>query len=151
MVLHSVHHILWGHQLEKLPGSSSLAASSAPTGNLGRSRNWTNFWSQWVSETPQAPSLGKHFPSKAHWDFLGSPVIKTLHFISRGMGLIPGQGTKILWAAWLGQKSIEWDELEIWHHQLTLVAHNCMARNTLAIATFLVLSGIDIFVNRCDY
>ena len=43
-----------------------------------------------VLETPQAPFLGKYFPSKAHWDFLGSPVVKTLHFIAGGVGLIPG-------------------------------------------------------------
>ena len=29
-------------------------------------------------------------------DFSGSPVVKTLHFHCRGMGSIPGQGTKIL-------------------------------------------------------
>ena len=41
------------------------------------------------------------------WDFLGSPVVKTLCFQCRDAGvadLIPGQGTEIPHAAWCGQK-----------------------------------------------
>ena len=34
----------------------------------------------------------------------GSPMIKTLHFHCRGMGSIPGKGTKIPWAKRHGQK-----------------------------------------------
>ena len=37
-------------------------------------------------------------------DFSGSPVVKTLHSQCRGMGLIPGQGTKILHATQHDQK-----------------------------------------------
>ena len=38
------------------------------------------------------------------WDLPGSPVVKTLCFQSRGMGLIPGQGTKVPNAVWCGHK-----------------------------------------------
>ena len=38
------------------------------------------------------------------WDFPGSSVVKNAHFKAGGMGLIPGQGTKILQVTWHGQK-----------------------------------------------
>ena len=38
------------------------------------------------------------------WDFPGGAIVKTLHFYLRGMGSIPGKGTKIPHAAWHGQK-----------------------------------------------
>ena len=37
------------------------------------------------------------------WDFPGGPVVKTLRFHGGGLGLIPGQGTKILHAVQRGQ------------------------------------------------
>ena len=37
-------------------------------------------------------------------EFPGSPVVRTWHFHCQGLGLIPGQGTKILQAEWHGQK-----------------------------------------------
>ena len=37
-------------------------------------------------------------------DFPGCPVVKTLHFHCRGYSSIPGQGTKIPYVAWHGQK-----------------------------------------------
>ena len=37
-------------------------------------------------------------------EFPGSPVVKTWHFHCQGLGLIPGQGTKILQAEWQDQK-----------------------------------------------
>ena len=40
---------------------------------------------------------------KPLWDFPGGPVVKTAAR-ARGAGLILGQGTKILHAAWYGQK-----------------------------------------------
>ena len=40
----------------------------------------------------------------SYGDFPGSPVVKTPCFDCRGMGSIPGQGTKILRAARHGQK-----------------------------------------------
>ena len=42
------------------------------------------------------------------WGFPDSPPVNTTLFQSRdagGMGLIPGRGTKILHAAWCGQKN----------------------------------------------
>ena len=36
--------------------------------------------------------------------FHGATGVKTPSFKCRGMGLIPGQGTKILHALWCGQK-----------------------------------------------
>ena len=41
------------------------------------------------------------------WDFPGGAIVKTLHFYLRGMGSIPGKGTKIPHAAWHGQKNKE--------------------------------------------
>ena len=38
------------------------------------------------------------------WDFPGSSVVKNAHFKAGGMGLIPGQGTKLLQVTWHGQK-----------------------------------------------
>ena len=37
-------------------------------------------------------------------DFPGSPVVKSLPFNAGGMGLLTGQGTKVLRAARCGQK-----------------------------------------------
>ena len=38
------------------------------------------------------------------WDFLDGPVVKALHFQCSGMGLMPGQGTKIPHAVQHNQK-----------------------------------------------
>ena len=40
-------------------------------------------------------------------NFPGGPVVKTLHFYSRGIGMIPGQGTKINLISGLGRRSPE--------------------------------------------
>ena len=40
-------------------------------------------------------------------DFPGGPVVKTPHFQGRGMGSIPGQGTKIPHAMQHGQKTLK--------------------------------------------
>lgn len=45
------------------------------------------------------------------WDFPGGAIVKTLHFYLRGMGSIPGKGTKIPHAAWHGQKNKETNKL----------------------------------------
>ena len=40
-----------------------------------------------------------------NWEgFPGHPVVKTTRFEYRGKGLIPGQGEKISYALWCGQK-----------------------------------------------
>ena len=39
------------------------------------------------------------------WEFPGGPVVRTRRFHCSGLGSIPGQGTKIPQAMWLGQKS----------------------------------------------
>ena len=44
-------------------------------------------------------TLNVHF-----WEFPGSPVVRTLSFQCWGLGSIPGQGTKILYAAWCSKK-----------------------------------------------
>ena len=36
-----------------------------------------------------------------NWDFPAGPLVKTLHLQDSGVGYIPGQGNKILYAAWL--------------------------------------------------
>ena len=38
-----------------------------------------------------------------NWDFLGGPVVKTLHFHRRGTVFLPGRGTKIPYAVWYNQ------------------------------------------------
>ena len=48
--------------------------------------------------------LGVTYVQKSIQDFPGSPVVKIPHFTAVGMGLIPGQETKILHAMQLGQK-----------------------------------------------
>ena len=48
--------------------------------------------------------LQNGYHKKDDRDSPGSPVVKTLCFHCRGMGLIPGQGTKILNAVWYGWK-----------------------------------------------
>ena len=45
-------------------------------------------------------------------DFCGGPVVRTLCFHCRGMGSIPGWGTKILHVMWHGQKFKKWLLLE---------------------------------------
>ena len=45
-----------------------------------------------------------NFPLCIKRDFPGDPVVKTPHLQSRGMGSIPGRGTKILHATQCGQK-----------------------------------------------
>ena len=42
---------------------------------------------------------------KGLWDFPGGPVVKTLRFQCRGMGSIPGQGTKIPHSVQCSQKT----------------------------------------------
>ena len=42
--------------------------------------------------------------SSNHWELPGGPVARTWHFHCRGLGSIPGQGTKTLLPAWYGQK-----------------------------------------------
>ena len=37
-------------------------------------------------------------------EFPGGPVVKTQAFTDKGLGLVPGQGTKVPQAAWHGQK-----------------------------------------------
>ena len=49
-------------------------------------------------------------------DFPGSPVVRTLRFHCRAMGLIPGRGTKIPQATWCGPKKIK-----VWHPLPTCV------------------------------
>ena len=44
------------------------------------------------------------FLSKTSQDFPGGPVVKTPCFQCRGMGSIPGQGTKIPQAVWPKKK-----------------------------------------------
>lgn len=39
-----------------------------------------------------------------YWDFLGGPVVSATHYHCRGMGSIPGLGTKILHATHVGKK-----------------------------------------------
>lgn len=39
-----------------------------------------------------------------YWDFLGGPVVSATHYHCRGMGSIPGLGTKILHATCVGKK-----------------------------------------------
>ena len=51
----------------------------------------------------------------AIWDFPGGPVIKTPHFQVVDVDLIPGQGTKILHAAWHGQKKKEAEDIHYTH------------------------------------
>ena len=41
------------------------------------------------------------------WDFPGGSLVKTLCFIAKGLGLIPGQGTRIPQAAWCSQKKCD--------------------------------------------
>ena len=41
------------------------------------------------------------------WDFLGSPVVKTLPSNARGVGLIPGLGAKITHASWSKHQNIK--------------------------------------------
>ena len=42
---------------------------------------------------------------KCHWRYFSDgPEVKTLCFHCRGVGSIPGQGTKILYATWQGKK-----------------------------------------------
>ena len=48
--------------------------------------------------------LGVTYVQKSIQDFPGRPVVKIPHFTAVGMGLIPGQETKILHAMQLGQK-----------------------------------------------
>ena len=43
--------------------------------------------------------------NKTYWKFPGSPVVRIQCFHCWGPGSIPGQGTKILQAAQLGQKT----------------------------------------------
>ena len=38
--------------------------------------------------------------TKAHWDFPGGPVVKTLPSSAGVVGLIPGQGAKMPHASW---------------------------------------------------
>ena len=55
----------------------------------------------------QQMGVGKLNPQqeKAHLrDFPGNPVVKTPHFQCRGMGSIPGWGTKISHAVRVGKK-----------------------------------------------
>ena len=40
-------------------------------------------------------------------DFPGRPVVRTLCFHCRGVGLIPGQGIRILHASWHGLKLLK--------------------------------------------
>ena len=46
------------------------------------------------------------FEREDFWDFPGGPVVKTLCFQCRGLGWIPGRGTKIPHAVQRGQKKV---------------------------------------------
>ena len=48
--------------------------------------------------------MGHIYPVKNDWEFPGSPVVRTLCLHCQGLGLIPGQKTKILQAMRGGQK-----------------------------------------------
>ena len=57
-----------------------------------------------VTYVQKSIDLGVTYVQKSIQDFPGSPVVKIPHFTAVGMGLIPGQETKILHAMQLGQK-----------------------------------------------
>ena len=53
----------------------------------------------------KAPYSQSYNLREKKWEFPGGPVVIGLHApTAGGMGLIPGRGTKILHAAWHGQK-----------------------------------------------
>ena len=58
-----------------------------------------------VSSLKDAPE-GRvaHQAAQTSWNFPGGPVVKTQSFHCRVTGLVPGWGTRILHATWLGQK-----------------------------------------------
>ena len=49
------------------------------------------------------------------WEFPGSPVFGTQHFHCRGLGLVPGWGTKICKLLGTGQKERERERERVWH------------------------------------
>ena len=50
-------------------------------------------------------------------DFPGGPVLRLLASTAGGEGLIPGQGTKVLYAVWCGQNKQTKKVFNITNHQ----------------------------------
>ena len=76
------------------PTSSSLLEGRAAFASL--------WYPRFVHTT--ALNLCEQMKYSFWWEFPGSPVVRALRFTAKGMNSIPGQGTKILCAVWLGQK-----------------------------------------------